>query len=202
MFCHINMSLTFREINYSENKNGSPLWPCCDSSCSQRCTWRSRWPVWSQVTPQKRPPLCWCSVDSADVSSSPCLVFLGSPSRAGRGKGISSQCSPPWTRACCPRTPDSWGSLLRPAGDHNQSSDLVSHSASTQSRHFRIMMRDFLFSVLGCKTFNKGFLRALSVDHKELTGSYCVYTLCVKTSTSREKFFSGFTGQYLQEVSS
>lgn len=103
------------------HKNDSPLWPCCDSSCSRRCTWRSRWPVWSQVTPQKRPPLCWCSVDSADATSSPYLAFLGSPSHVGRGKGISSQCSPPRTRAYCPQTPDSWGSLLQPAGDHNQS---------------------------------------------------------------------------------
>lgn len=102
-------------------KNDSPLWPCCDSSCSRRCTWRSRWPVWFQVTPQKRPPLCWCSVDSADAKSSPYLAFLGSPSHVGRGKGISSQCSPPRTRAYCPQTPDSWGSLLRPAGDHDRS---------------------------------------------------------------------------------
>lgn len=142
-------TLTFRGISYSKIKNDSPLWPCCDSACSRRCTWRSRWPVWSQVTPQKRPPLCWCSVDSADVSSSPCLVFLGSPSRAGRGKGISSQCSPPWTRAYCPQTPDSWGSLLRPAGDHSQSSDLGSHSISTQSRHFQITLSYKILGSLG-----------------------------------------------------
>lgn len=111
-------------------KNDSPLWPCCDSSCSQRCTWHSRWPVWSRVTPQRRPPLYWCSVDSSDATSSPYLALLGSPSHVGRGKDISSQYSPPWTRPYCPQTPGSLGSLLQPAGDHNQFNILLHHKAA------------------------------------------------------------------------
>lgn len=89
------------------SKNISPLWPCCDSSCFQRCTWRSRWPVWSQVTPQKRLRLCWCFGDSADASSSQGLGFLGFPSHAGKGKGISCRYSLPRSRAYSHRTPHS-----------------------------------------------------------------------------------------------
>lgn len=149
------------QIQWKKKREDSLLWPCCDSSCSPRCTWRCRSPVWSPVTPRRRPPRCWCSEASADALSSPRLVFPGSPSHACRGKGISYPCSRPRTRTYCPRTPDSWESLLRPTWRVHVTSWVINSyensgiqgyvytASATWTRWYEVDV----FSVFGIKTF-------------------------------------------------
>ena len=62
-----------------------PLWLCCESSCSLRCTSRSRWPAWSLATPRRMQRPRWRAKGRSGSSAAWAAWVALAPGALGSG---------------------------------------------------------------------------------------------------------------------